>query len=339
MDKHMERWRFVNKNPGTQIHRQPSSPWFCRLHLGSVSLNTQGGWCIMKPPSLNAGGRPVPFSVIRGSWAPLPWTTAFPVVLLVGKGTAEDEKTSGMNGMSCNDEEGYHAGCSQRCDSSKRQEDLCHCAANPRGIVESPKPGSPHGGRPQIRDSHRQDHVRAAPGLVGIKEEDVEKIWKDLGMDMGKATELCVHYVQACPGTSVCRFGVQDSLGLGLEIEKLFVGMELPAKLKIGISGCPMTCGESFVRDLGILGKRTGGPSSSAAIPVQALGWATFSPKDSPPTRPWTSPAVAWTTTGTMPKRKSGLRHLWRGSGWKRSRRHFSRARYRVLCRHGSSPC
>lgn len=94
--------------------------------------------------------------------------------------------------------------------------------------------------------------------LVGIKEEDVEKIWKDLGMDMGKATELCVHYVQACPGTSVCRFGVQDSLGLGLEIEKLFVGMELPAKLKIGVSGCPMTCGESFVRDLGILGKKNG---------------------------------------------------------------------------------
>jgi len=101
--------------------------------------------------------------------------------------------------------------------------------------------------------------------LVGIKEEDVEGVWTDLGMDMGKATELCVHYVQACPGTAVCRFGVQDSLGLGLEVEKLFVGMELPAKLKIGVSGCPMTCGESFVRDLGILGKRTGGPSSSAA--------------------------------------------------------------------------
>ncbi len=94
--------------------------------------------------------------------------------------------------------------------------------------------------------------------LVGIRKEDVESVWKELGMDMGKATELCVHYVQACPGTSVCRFGLQDSLGLGIELEKLFVGMELPAKVKIGVSGCPMTCGESYVRDIGVLGRKTG---------------------------------------------------------------------------------
>ena len=94
--------------------------------------------------------------------------------------------------------------------------------------------------------------------LVGIRKEDVESVWKELGMDMGKATELCVHYVQACPGTSVCRFGLQDSLGLGIELEKLFVGMELPAKVKIGVSGCPMTCGESYVRDIGVMGRKTG---------------------------------------------------------------------------------
>ncbi|MBT8351541.1 MAG: NAD(P)/FAD-dependent oxidoreductase, partial [Deltaproteobacteria bacterium] len=75
--------------------------------------------------------------------------------------------------------------------------------------------------------------------LVGIKENDVENIWKDLGMDIGKATELCLHYVQACPGTAVCKFGVQDSLGLGMEIEEFFAGMDLPAKVKVGVSGCP----------------------------------------------------------------------------------------------------
>jgi NAD(P)H-nitrite reductase large subunit len=77
-------------------------------------------------------------------------------------------------------------------------------------------------------------------------------------MDVGRATELCLHYVQACPGTAVCRYGVQDSLGLGKEIEKFFSLMELPAKVKIGISGCPFCCGESFVRDIGILGKKKG---------------------------------------------------------------------------------
>jgi NAD(P)H-nitrite reductase large subunit len=94
--------------------------------------------------------------------------------------------------------------------------------------------------------------------LVGLKKEDVDSIWQDLGMDVGKATELCLHYVQACPGTAVCKFGVQDSLGLGIEIESFFTEMELPAKVKIGISGCPFCCGESFVRDIGIFGKKNG---------------------------------------------------------------------------------
>ena len=94
--------------------------------------------------------------------------------------------------------------------------------------------------------------------LVGLKAEDVDSVWQELNMDVGKATELCLHYVQACPGTAVCKFGVQDSLGLGTEIEAFFTEMELPAKVKIGISGCPFCCGESFVRDIGIFGKKNG---------------------------------------------------------------------------------
>jgi len=94
--------------------------------------------------------------------------------------------------------------------------------------------------------------------LVGMKGDVVNTIWEDLGMDMGKATELCLHYVQACPGNAVCKFGIQDSLGLGIEIEDFFLGMELPAKVKIGVSGCPICCGESFVRDIGIFAKKKG---------------------------------------------------------------------------------
>jgi NAD(P)H-nitrite reductase large subunit len=94
--------------------------------------------------------------------------------------------------------------------------------------------------------------------LVGMKKDDVDNIWSDLGMDVGKAKELCLHYVQACPGTAVCKFGMQDSLGLGMEIEEFFSEMDLPAKVKIGVSGCPFCCGESFVRDIGIFGKKKG---------------------------------------------------------------------------------
>jgi NAD(P)H-nitrite reductase large subunit len=94
--------------------------------------------------------------------------------------------------------------------------------------------------------------------LVGIKREDLDQIWQDLKMEVGAAVELCVHYVQACPGTEVCKFGVRDSLGLGLELEKLYVGMDLPAKVKIGVSGCPFCCAESYVRDIGLIGKNKG---------------------------------------------------------------------------------
>lgn len=94
--------------------------------------------------------------------------------------------------------------------------------------------------------------------LVGIKEEDVENIWSELGMTVGQATAPCVHYVQACPGTVVCTYGKQDSLGLGLGLEEMYQTMNLPAKLKMGISGCPRCCGESYLRDIGVVGNAKG---------------------------------------------------------------------------------
>jgi len=94
--------------------------------------------------------------------------------------------------------------------------------------------------------------------LVGMKPEIVESVWEELGADIGPAVEKCVHYVQACPGTTVCKYGILDSLGLGMRLEQLLVGTELPAKGKIGVSGCPLCCAESFVRDFGVMAKRTG---------------------------------------------------------------------------------
>lgn len=94
--------------------------------------------------------------------------------------------------------------------------------------------------------------------LVGLQEDDLQNVYQDLGMDPGKATELCLHYVQACPGTEVCKFGVMDSLGFGIRLENLLANMDLPAKLKIGVSGCQFCCAESYVRDIGILAKKNG---------------------------------------------------------------------------------
>jgi len=89
--------------------------------------------------------------------------------------------------------------------------------------------------------------------LVGVKPQDVANAWNDLELEVGPAEGLCVHYVQACPGTETCKFGQGDSLGLAARIEKMYVGKKdfIPAKLKFGISGCRLNCSESFVRDIG----------------------------------------------------------------------------------------
>lgn len=62
--------------------------------------------------------------------------------------------------------------------------------------------------------------------LVGLNPEDVGPAWKDLEMEVGPAEGLCVHYVQACPGTETCKFGQGDSLSLAAKVEKMFVGKE-----------------------------------------------------------------------------------------------------------------
>jgi len=94
--------------------------------------------------------------------------------------------------------------------------------------------------------------------LVGIRAEDVPAVWAELGMAAGRAVRRGVHYVQACPGSAACGYGQQDSLALGTRLEELFSGLELPAKVKVGVSGCPMCCGESYVRDIGLVGRRKG---------------------------------------------------------------------------------
>lgn len=94
--------------------------------------------------------------------------------------------------------------------------------------------------------------------LVGIKEEDVNKVWDELGMEPAPATGMCVRSVQACPGSTLCKYGKQDALGLAKKLDKLFCGMTLPNKFKMGISGCPLNCCEAYTRDFGAFGKPKG---------------------------------------------------------------------------------
>jgi NAD(P)H-nitrite reductase large subunit len=94
--------------------------------------------------------------------------------------------------------------------------------------------------------------------LVGLKEEDIDAVWADLGMDPGAAVGLCVRSIKACPGTTFCKRGQQDSLGIGMKLDETYHGMELPGKLKMGVSGCPNQCAETGIKDLGLLGTAKG---------------------------------------------------------------------------------
>ena len=90
--------------------------------------------------------------------------------------------------------------------------------------------------------------------IVGLKEEDVDNVWADLGMSPGAAIGLCVRSVKACPGTAFCKRGQQDSLGLGLKLDEKYHGLEVPGKCKFGVSGCVNQCAETCIKDIGLVG-------------------------------------------------------------------------------------
>ncbi|MBM4049746.1 MAG: NAD(P)/FAD-dependent oxidoreductase [Planctomycetes bacterium] len=94
--------------------------------------------------------------------------------------------------------------------------------------------------------------------LVGLKESDVDAVWKDLGMNPGAAVGLCVRSVKACPGTTYCKRGQQDSLAVGMKLDEKYHGAQLPGKLKMGVSGCMNQCAETCIKDIALVGKPKG---------------------------------------------------------------------------------
>jgi nitrite reductase (NADH) large subunit len=92
--------------------------------------------------------------------------------------------------------------------------------------------------------------------LLGIKKEDLPKIWGDLnqaGFVSGHAYGKSLRTVKTCVGKEWCRFGTQDSTGLGIKMEKMTWGSWTPAKVKLAVSGCPRNCAEASIKDLGVV--------------------------------------------------------------------------------------
>ncbi|MGR6431868.1 nitrite reductase large subunit NirB [Rhizobium sp. PAMB 3174] len=92
--------------------------------------------------------------------------------------------------------------------------------------------------------------------MLGIHKEDLPAVWADLGKAgfvSGQAYAKGLRTVKTCVGSDWCRFGTQDSTGLGIRLEKFMWGSWTPAKVKLAVSGCPRNCAEATCKDVGVI--------------------------------------------------------------------------------------
>ncbi|MDO3408921.1 nitrite reductase large subunit NirB [Saccharibacillus sp. CPCC 101409] len=94
--------------------------------------------------------------------------------------------------------------------------------------------------------------------LIGVQKEDLPKVWEELDMPSGYAYAKSLRTVKTCVGNQYCRFGTQDSMGVGAMLERKFERLDFPAKFKMAVNGCPRNCAESCTKDIGIVGNDGG---------------------------------------------------------------------------------
>ncbi|AOW14329.1 nitrite reductase large subunit [Hydrogenophaga crassostreae] len=94
--------------------------------------------------------------------------------------------------------------------------------------------------------------------LLGVKKEDLQSVWNDIGMPSGHAYAKALRTVKTCVGSEWCRMGTQDSTQMGKDLEKAMWRMYAPHKVKFAVSGCPRNCAESGIKDVGVIGVDSG---------------------------------------------------------------------------------
>ena len=113
-----------------------------------------------------------------------------------------------------------------------------------------------------VVDKYKIPTVKVTGGqridLLGVKKEDLQNVWKDIGMPSGHAYAKALRTVKTCVGSEWCRFGTQDSTQMGKDLERALWRMYAPHKVKLAVSGCPRNCAESGIKDVGIIGVDSG---------------------------------------------------------------------------------
>ncbi len=97
--------------------------------------------------------------------------------------------------------------------------------------------------------------------LLGVKVDDLPAVWArlvDAGFESGHAYGKALRTVKSCVGTTWCRYGVQDSTGLAIELELRYRGLRSPHKIKMAVSGCVRECAEAQGKDVGVIATEKG---------------------------------------------------------------------------------
>ncbi len=97
--------------------------------------------------------------------------------------------------------------------------------------------------------------------LFGARVEQLPFIWEELieaGFESGHAYGKALRTVKSCVGSTWCRFGVGDSVGLAIELENRYKGLRAPHKIKFGVSGCTRECAEAQGKDVGVIATEKG---------------------------------------------------------------------------------
>jgi nitrite reductase (NADH) large subunit len=97
--------------------------------------------------------------------------------------------------------------------------------------------------------------------LFGARVEQLPDIWEDLvraGFESGHAYGKAMRTIKSCVGSTWCRYGVQDSVGLAIRLEHRYKGLRAPHKLKLAVSGCTRECAEAQGKDVGVIATERG---------------------------------------------------------------------------------
>ncbi len=124
----------------------------------------------------------------------------------------------------------------------------------PEGLIAVGQVAKKYGLYTKITGGQRVD-------LFGARVDQLPAIWEELiaaGFESGHAYGKSLRTVKSCVGSTWCRYGVGDSVGLAVALENRYKGLRAPHKIKFGVSGCTRECAEAQGKDVGVIATEKG---------------------------------------------------------------------------------